>query len=74
MMMMNLDIMGIAASSGSACSSGVENSSHVLNAINHDASRKTVRFSFSHFNTQDEVNFVIDKLKTITPAKVAVNQ
>ena len=36
MMMMNLDIRGIAASSGSACSSGVENDSHVLQAIGHD--------------------------------------
>ena len=69
MLMMNLDIAGIAASSGSACSSGVENDSHVLEAIGHDPTRKTVRFSFSHFNTREEVDFVMDKLKAITPSK-----
>jgi len=67
MLMMNLDIMGIAASSGSACSSGVENDSHVLQAIGHDSKRKTVRFSFSHLNTMEEANFVIEKLKTVSP-------
>ena len=71
MLMMNLDIMGISASSGSACSSGVENDSHVLQAIGHDPQRKTVRFSFSHFNTEEEVDFVIEKLKTISPIVVA---
>lgn len=65
MIMMNLDISGISASGGSACSSGVENDSHVLQAIGHDPRRKTVRFSFSHFNTIEEVDFVIDKLKDI---------
>lgn len=67
MLMMNLDIVGVSASSGSACSSGVENDSHVLSAINHDPKRKTVRFSFSHLNTKEEVDYVIEKLKTITP-------
>ena len=67
MLMMNLDILGISASSGSACSSGAELDSHVLQAIGHDGKRKTVRFSFSHLNTLDEVDYVIEKLKTITP-------
>ena len=67
MMMMNLDISGICASAGSACTSGVENVSHVLEAIGHDPMRKTVRFSFSHFNTTEEVDYVIEKLKSITP-------
>ncbi len=69
MMMMNLDIAGIAASAGSACSSGVENESHVLQAIGHDPKRKTVRFSFSHLNTKEEVDYVIEQLKKITPTK-----
>jgi cysteine desulfurase len=68
LMMMNLDIAGISASAGSACSSGVENDSHVLAAIGHDPQRKTVRFSLSHLNTRDEVDYVIKKLKTMTPA------
>ena len=67
MLMMNLDILGICASSGSACASGVENDSHVLEAIKHDPKRKTVRFSFSHLNTIEEVNAVVDKIKTLTP-------
>ena len=67
LLMMNLDISGICASSGSACSSGVENDSHVLHAIKHDPKRKTVRFSFSHFNTTEEVDYTIKVLKKYTP-------
>lgn len=70
MLMMNLDIMGISASGGSACSSGVENDSHVLQAIGHDPKRKTVRFSFSHLNTLAEVDTVMEKLKSITAVPV----
>lgn len=67
LMMMNLDIAGISASAGSACSSGVESDSHVLSAIGHDPKRKTVRFSLSHFNTREEVDYVIEKLRKLTP-------
>ena len=67
LLMFNLDIAGISASSGSACSSGVEEDSHVLQAIGHDRLRKTIRFSFSHFNTIEEVDYTIDKLKVLTP-------
>ncbi|NNF34518.1 MAG: cysteine desulfurase [Saprospiraceae bacterium] len=70
LIMFNLDIMGISASSGSACSSGIELDSHVLQAIGHPAGRKAVRFSFSHFNTIEEVDHTIEQLKTITPALV----
>lgn len=69
MLMFNLDISGISASSGSACSSGIENDSHVLIAIGHDTNRKTVRFSFSKYNTLDEVDQVVEKLKSMTPVK-----
>ncbi len=71
MLMMNLDIAGIAASSGSACSSGVENDSHVLKAIGHDPRRKTVRFSLSHYNTKEEVDYVMEQLKNMTPRSAA---
>lgn len=67
LLMFNLDIAGISASSGSACSSGVESDSHVLQAIGHPTERKTIRFSFSHLNTKEEVDTVIEKLKTMTP-------
>jgi cysteine desulfurase len=65
LLMFNLDIAGISCSSGSACSSGIESSSHVLQAINHDPNRKTIRFSFSHLNTKEEVDYVVEKLREI---------
>ncbi len=71
MLMFNLDIAGISASSGSACSSGIETDSHVLVAINHPKDRKTVRFSFSKFNTLEEVDQVIEKIKSMTPTKLS---
>ena len=54
MIMMNLDIAGICASAGSACSSGSEHESHVLEAINSDKNRKVVRFSFSYMTSTEE--------------------
>ncbi len=65
MLLMLLDMAGISASGGSACSSGVEHESHVLAAINGDPSYKTARFSFSHHNTKEEVDKVISKLKEL---------
>jgi len=72
MMMLNLDIAGISASGGSACSSGAEKGSHVLESINAATDRKTIRFSFSHFNTKEEVDFLIEKLKSIVEVKKEV--
>ena len=69
MMMLNLDISGISASGGSACSSGAEKGSHVLVSIEAPSDRRTIRFSFSHFNTKKEVNFLIEKLKNIIKIK-----
>lgn len=65
MLVMNLDIAGISASSGSACSAGIEEDSHVLVAIGHPAERKTIRFSFSPFNTAEEIIYTVEKLKTM---------
>ena len=64
MLLFNLDIAGIAASGGSACSSGSEIGSHVLRALNADESRPAVRFSFSAFNTREEIDYCISKLKS----------
>lgn len=61
-LVMNLDISGISVSGGSACSSGTEKGSHVLEAIGMEADRKAVRFSFSHKNTIAEADRVIDAL------------
>ncbi|MFN8277842.1 MAG: cysteine desulfurase family protein [Chitinophagales bacterium] len=59
----NLDIAGVAASGGSACSSGSEVGSHVLKGIGADAKRKAVRFSFSRHNTIEEVEYAVKILK-----------
>lgn len=60
LLLMNLDIAGISASGGSACSSGAEAASHVIQAIGLDPDRKAVRFSFSHLNTLEEVDRVVE--------------
>ncbi|HOY04309.1 MAG TPA: cysteine desulfurase family protein [Saprospiraceae bacterium] len=69
LLLLSLDIAGISCSGGSACSSGSEKGSHVLEAINADPARKSIRFSFSHYNTRDEVDFLVEKLKNIVPVK-----
>lgn len=63
MLLFNLDIAGIAASGGSACSSGSNQGSHVLRGIGIDMSRPSVRFSFSKYNTKEEIDSVVKKLK-----------
>lgn len=65
MLLFNLDIHGIAASGGSACSSGSNQGSHVLRGIAADMERPSVRFSFSKYNTKEEIDFVISKLKEL---------
>ncbi|TND05879.1 MAG: cysteine desulfurase [Bacteroidetes bacterium] len=70
MLLFNLDINGIAASGGSACSSGSNVGSHVLRAIGSDMSRPSVRFSFSRFNTKEEIDYVVEKLKEMYPVTV----
>ncbi len=68
MLMFNLDIAGIAASSASACSSGIEADSHVLQAIQHPDNRKSIRFSYSHLTTLEELDYTISILKKHTQA------
>lgn len=65
MLLYNLDINGIAASGGSACTSGAVNVSHVLKAIGKNEDRVAIRFSFSKFNTFDEIEKTIEILKRI---------
>lgn len=65
MLLFNLDLQGISASGGSACSSGASTGSHVLGAIYPNSKRGAVRFSFSKYNTVDEVDFVTAKLSEI---------
>ena len=65
----NLDNAGIAASAGSACTSGSEVGSHVLAGINAPQDRKAVRFSFSRHNTKEEVDYVVEELKKLLTVK-----
>lgn len=65
MLLFNLDIAGISASGGSACTSGSNQGSHVLRGIKSDMERPSVRFSFSKYNTKEEVDYTIEKLATL---------
>lgn len=62
MLLFNLDIGGICVSGGSACSSGSSIGSHVLAELDRDPSRAAIRFSFSKHNTEEEVDFAVEKL------------
>jgi cysteine desulfurase len=62
MVLFNLDLQGISASGGSACSSGATSGSHVLGALYPGSKRGAVRFSFSKYNTEEEVDYAVTKL------------
>ena len=62
MVLFNLDINHICASGGSACTSGADQGSHVIRYINNNPNQVTVRFSFSKYNTKEEVDIVVGKL------------
>lgn len=64
LLLFNLDIGGIAVSGGSACSSGVNVGSHVLRAMKGESdSMISIRFSFSFFNTEKEIDYALTKIK-----------
>ena len=65
MLLFNLDIKGISCSGGSACSSGNMSGSHVLDVVCKDDNRTGVRFSFSRYNTKEEIDYTIEKIKEI---------
>jgi cysteine desulfurase len=62
MLLFNLDIAGICASGGSACSSGSNVGSHVLAGICVPQERHNIRFSFGKQNTREEVDFTVRQL------------
>ena len=65
MLLFKLDIEKISASGGSACSSGTSVGSHVLTALNPNATGAAVRFSFSKNNTREEIDRVLEVLRKI---------
>jgi cysteine desulfurase len=67
LLLFQLDLKGIACSKGSACQSGSLNGSHVLSEIlsKEDMLKPSIRFSFSTYNTIEEVDFVIKTLKEL---------
>ena len=65
MLLFNLDIHGISCSGGSACSAGNMSGSHVLDVVCSDKNRTGVRFSFSRYNTKEEIDYTIQKIKEI---------
>jgi len=65
MLLFNLDINGVCVSGGSACSAGAPTGSHVIHALPGLKDQVTVRFSFSKYNTKEEVDRVMDILKKI---------
>lgn len=67
MILFHLDIKGIAVSRGSACQSGSIRPSHVLAEIleESDLKKPSLRISFSHYNTKEDIDYLIEVLKTI---------
>ncbi len=74
MLLFSLDIAGISASGGSACSSGSEIGSHVLAALpGLDPNRGYVRFSFGKYNTEADIDFAVQTLVGLYSEQVSVN-
>jgi len=65
MMLFNLDIHHVCASGGSACSSGAQQGSHVMHALGNSEKTATIRFSFSKYNTKEEIDQVVGILQTL---------
>jgi cysteine desulfurase len=71
MILFNLDLQGISASGGSACSSGAATGSHVLGALYPGSKRGAVRFSFSKYNKPEEIDLVVEKLAELVNSRVS---
>jgi cysteine desulfurase len=68
LLLFQLDLKGIACSKGSACQSGSDKGSHVLNAFlcDEDLQKPSLRFSFSRYNTREELDYVVEVLRDFT--------
>jgi cysteine desulfurase len=67
MILFHLDMKGIAVSRGSACQSGTIKPSHVLAEMlsSEDLKKPSLRISFSHYNTKEDIDLLIEALKSI---------
>jgi len=65
MLLFTLDMKGVAVSGGSACSAGSDEGSHVLKGILADTSRSNIRFSFSRFTTDQDIDYAIEQLAEV---------
>jgi cysteine desulfurase len=64
-LLLELDMAGICVSGGSACSSGENSGSHVIKALNKSEACNTIRFSFSKYNTTQEIDKVVKVLEEL---------
>src|SRR5262249_4985425 len=72
-LLMELDQAGICVSGGSACTSGEAGGSHVIKALANRDDCTTVRFSFSKYNTKEEIEYAVNFLKSVLiPEKAGV--
>jgi cysteine desulfurase len=70
LLLFHLDLKGVACSKGSACQSGSNQGSHVLSEIlsDDDLEKPSLRFSFSKYNTKDEIDYAVHVLKEFSAA------
>jgi cysteine desulfurase len=71
MLLIHLDLQGICVSGGSACSSG-SGGSHVIKALGKSETCNTIRFSFSKYNTKEEIDQVVEVLRSTLSTKEAL--
>jgi cysteine desulfurase len=65
MLLVSLDLFGVAVSGGSACSSGSNKGSHVLAGICASELCTSIRFSFSRYTTKADIDFALEKIKEL---------
>jgi cysteine desulfurase len=71
LLLLTLDLNGVACSGGSACSSGSNIGSHVLAGINAPNDRPNARFSFSRYTTIEEIDFALNQIKMAVADKIS---